>query len=88
MAPRADTTFSPNPAHFIRNLRNGSGGGAYNGARFSHAGSIGAVVHWLLSDFSLFGLPLQNWMWVFPSVLLLYAAIVIYIRSRRMDLRP
>jgi len=27
----------------------------------------------------------QNWMWVFPSVLLLYAAIMVVIRSRRMD---
>jgi len=43
------------------------------------------VLHWLLSDFSVFGLPVQNWMWVFPSVLLLYAAIMVVIRSRRMD---
>jgi hypothetical protein len=45
------------------------------------------MLHWLLSDFSLFGLPLQNWMWAFPSVLLLYAAIMIYLRSRQADLR-
>lgn len=45
------------------------------------------MVLWLLSDCSLFGLTIQNWMWAFPAVLLLYTAIVIYVRSRHADLR-
>ena len=44
-------------------------------------------MQWLLSDVTVLGLPIQNWMWVFPTVLLLYAAIVVYIRSRHADLR-
>jgi cytochrome c-type biogenesis protein CcmH/NrfF len=44
-------------------------------------------MHWLLSDCSLFGLTIQNWMWVFPAVLLLYAAVIVYVRSRHADLR-
>ena len=42
---------------------------------------------WLLRDCSLFGLTIQNWMWALPGVLLLYAAIVIYVRSQHADLR-
>lgn len=56
-------------------------------SRFSTLGSIGAVMLWLLSDCSVFGLTMQNWMWALPGVLLLYAAIVIYVRSRHADLR-
>jgi len=35
-----------------------------------------------MSDCQLFGLTTQNWMWVFPSVLLLYLAVLILIRRR------
>jgi len=46
------------------------------------------VLDWLLSDCSVLGLSMQNWMWALPSVLLLYAAITVLIRSRRTDLQP
>jgi hypothetical protein len=46
----------------------------------------GAVVHWLMSDFHLFGLDAQNWMWAFPAVLLLYAVVHTIIRARRTSL--
>ena len=45
-----------------------------------------AVLQWLLSDVTVFGLTIQNWIWALPLVLLLYATIVIYLRSRRADL--
>jgi cytochrome c-type biogenesis protein CcmH/NrfF len=45
-------------------------------------------MHWLLSDCHFFGLPAQNWMWVFPGGLVLYGVILIYIRSRRAKLGP
>ena len=53
-----------------------------------HPGAIAAVLDWLLSDCSVLGLSMQNWMWALPSVLLLYAAITVLIRSRRTDLQP
>jgi len=39
-----------------------------------------------MSDFRLCGVTAQNWMWVFPGVLLLYGAALAYVRSRRPDL--
>jgi len=45
-------------------------------------------MHWLLSDCSILGLPMQNWMWAFPGVLVLYAAILAYVRARRAGMRP
>jgi len=49
-------------------------------------GKRSAVLHWLMNDFRLFGLTAQNWMWVFPAVLLLYGAILAFIRSRWANL--
>jgi len=46
-----------------------------------------AVLQWLISDCRLFGLPAQNWMWVFPSGLLLYLAVLTVIRRRRAGIR-
>ena len=57
-------------------------------SRLMYKGQVGAVMHWLLSDCHLFGLPMQNWVWVFPGALVLYGVILIYIRSRRAKLRP
>ena len=45
------------------------------------------MLQWLISDCRLFGLTAQNWMWVFPSALLLYAAVLIVIRRRQTDSR-
>jgi hypothetical protein len=45
------------------------------------------VLQWLISDCRLFGLPAQNWMWVFPSGLLLYLAVLTIIRRRRAGIR-
>jgi len=44
------------------------------------------MVHWLMSDCRLFGFDAQNWMWVFPGVLVLYAAVLTLIRARRANL--
>ena len=44
------------------------------------------MLPWLLNDCSLFGLTIQNWMWALPGLLLLYAAVVSYLRSRRPNL--
>jgi hypothetical protein len=46
-----------------------------------------AVLHWLISDCRLFGLTAQNWMWVFPSGLLLYLAVLTVIRRWQADTR-
>jgi hypothetical protein len=35
----------------------------------------------------LFDLPAQNWMWVFPSALLLYIAVLTFIRRRQAGIR-
>ncbi len=51
-------------------------------------GTHRAVLHWLLNDCFLFGLPMQNWMWALPGSLLLYGAGLLYFRSRRTKLRP
>jgi cytochrome c-type biogenesis protein CcmH/NrfF len=45
------------------------------------------VLHWLISDCRLFGLTAQNWMWVFPSGLLLYIAVLILVRRRQAGTR-
>ena len=45
------------------------------------------MLQWLISDCRLFGLPAQNWMWVFPSALLLYLAVLTIIRRRQTDIR-
>src|SRR5450759_1170942 len=49
--------------------------------------TLGAVLQWLISDCYLFGLPVQNWMWVFPSALLLYLAVLTVIRRRQTGIR-
>lgn len=46
-----------------------------------------AVLDWLISDCRLFGLTAQNWMWVFPSALLLYFAVLSFIRRRQTGVR-
>ena len=46
-----------------------------------------AVLQWLISDCQLFGLPTQNWMWVFPSGLLLYLIVLSVIRRRKTGIR-
>ena len=45
------------------------------------------MLDWLISDCRLFGLTAQNWMWVFPSALLLYAAVLIIVRRRQAGVR-
>jgi hypothetical protein len=45
------------------------------------------VLHWLISDCHLFGLPAQNWMWVFPSALLLYIVVLMVIGRRQAGVR-
>jgi len=44
------------------------------------------VVHWLMSDCRLFGFDVQNWIWVFPSILVLYGAVLTIIHARGADL--
>ncbi len=46
-----------------------------------------AVLQWLIKDCHLFGLPAQNWMWVFPSGLLLYIAVLILMGRRQTGAR-
>ena len=45
------------------------------------------MLQWLISDCYLFGLPVQNWMWVLPSGLLLYLAVLTVIRRRQTGIR-
>jgi hypothetical protein len=45
------------------------------------------VIYWLISDCRLFGVTAQNWMWVFPGVLLLYMAVLVLVRRRRARTR-
>ena len=48
---------------------------------------VDAMLHWLLNDFSLFGIHAQNWMWVLPGVALLYGAFLVYMRSHHANTR-
>jgi hypothetical protein len=41
------------------------------------------MLNWLMSDCRLFGLTAQNWMWVFPGSLLLYMAVLMFVRGRQ-----
>ena len=87
MPRRANLFFPHKAAYFISNLRNLTGSGAYNAAQSLHRDTIGAVLHWLISDCRLFGLTAQNWMWVFHGGLLLYIAVLILVRRRQADTR-
>jgi hypothetical protein len=35
---------------------------------------------WLVSRITLFGIPLQNWMWVLAALFALYGAAVLFVR--------
>ena len=74
-------------AYFIFNLRNVRGGRAYSQPHCFTRDMLRAVLQWLISDCLLFGLPAQNWMWVFPSSLLLYLAVLTVIRRRKTGIR-
>ena len=87
MTRPANTDFSRRAAHFIFNLRNVSGGRTYNQTHCLTRDTLRAVLDWLISDCRLFGLPAQNWMWVFPSALLLYIAVLTFIRRRQTSIR-
>lgn len=41
------------------------------------------MVNWLLRDFDLFGLPVQNWMFVFAGGLALYMVVLLLNQHRR-----
>jgi hypothetical protein len=41
------------------------------------------MLDWLISDCHLFGVTAQNWMWVFPSALLLYFAVLFIVRRQQ-----
>ena len=45
------------------------------------------MIYWLMSDCRLLGVTAQNWMWVFPAVLLLYMAVLVLVRRRRARIR-
>lgn len=45
------------------------------------------MLHWLLKDFSVFGVHAQNWVWVLPGIALLYGAILVFVRSHHADTR-
>ena len=49
--------------------------------------SVGVMLHWLLKDFSVFGVHAQNWVWVLPGIALLYGAILVFVRSHHADTR-
>jgi hypothetical protein len=40
-----------------------------------------------MSDWNLFGLTAQNWMWVLPGALLLYFAVLMMVRRRKGGVR-
>jgi hypothetical protein len=63
------------------------GGLAYSQPNCFSRDSVRAVLDWLISDCRLFGLTAQNWMWVFPSALLLYFAVLSFIRRRQTHVR-
>jgi hypothetical protein len=74
-------------AYFIFNLWNVSGGRAYSQTDRFTRDTLRAMLQWLISDCQLFGLPAQNWMWVFPSGLLLYLVVLTFIRRRKTGIR-
>ena len=63
------------------------GGLAYSQPDCFTRDTLRAVLQWLISDCRLFGLPVQNWMWVLPSGLLLYLAVLTVIRRRQTGIR-
>ena len=85
--PAKTRLFPHIAAYFISNLRNLSGGRAYSQRDCFTRDTLGAVLQWLISDCRLFGLPAQNWMWVLPSGLLLYLAVLTVIRRRQTGIR-
>ncbi len=85
--PAKTRLFPHIAAYFISNLRNLSGGRAYSQRDCFTRDTLGAVLQWLISDCRLFGLPVQNWMWVLPSGLLLYLAVLTVIRRRQTGIR-
>lgn len=40
------------------------------------------MLNWLMSDWQLFGLSAQNWMWVLPGAVVLYLALLTLVRRR------
>jgi len=85
--PTESRLFPHMAAYFISNLRNVSGGRAYSQPDCFTRDMLRAVLQWLISDCQLFGLPAQNWMWVFPSGLLLYLVVLTVIRRRKTGIR-
>ena len=81
--PAKTGLFPHRAAYFISNLRNVSGSRAYSQPDCFTRDTLRAVLQWLISDCRLFGLPIQNWMWVFPSGLLLYLAVLSVVRRRQ-----
>ena len=87
MAPAQTRFFSAQSYVFYFQFTECNSHRAYNAARSLHEDTIGAVLDWLISDCRLFGLTAQNWMWVFPSALLLYMAVLILVRRRHAGTR-
>jgi hypothetical protein len=85
--PAKTRLFPRKAAYFISNLRNVSSGRAYSQPDCFTRDMLRAVLQWLISDCQLFGLPAQNWMWVFPSGLLLYLVVLTVIRRRKTGIR-
>ena len=85
--PAKTRLFPRRTAYFIFNLRNVSGGRAYSQTDCFTRDTLRAMLQWLISDCQLFGLPAQNWMWVFPSGLLLYLVVLTVIRRRKTGIR-
>jgi hypothetical protein len=43
------------------------------------------MLNWLIGNCDLFGLPCQNWMWVFGGGLLIYIAVLVIAGRRQTN---
>jgi len=41
------------------------------------------MADWLIAEWTVFGIPIQNWMWVVAGALLLYGLAIAWMRRRR-----
>jgi hypothetical protein len=82
-----NSAFSAHRCVFYFQFTESERGRAYSQRDCFTRDTLRAVLQWLISDCRLFGLPVQNWMWVLPSGLLLYLAVLTIIRRRQTSIR-
>ena len=72
---------------FTSILRCSTGSRAYGDRRRAEPPrrKVGApsMADWLIAEWTVFGIPIQNWMWVVAGAFLLYGLAIAWMRRRR-----